>query len=620
MLYLLVIVGLTFTAYSFMVNEAFKTMDDEFCIVNNAEIKDLRNVGKLFTHCFFGAGSYYRPLVSLSFMLEYHVFGLSPFYFYLTNIFIHLATSLLVFALMRIILRRDILAFAAALLFALHPVQWEAVSNIPGRAILLAAFFTVNAFLLFCRREENKWAIWISLASFILGLLCKETAAVLPLVLVAYRWLLEAPPQQRADSATKKWLAILIPVIPFFALEAVYLLVRRLFGVTKFYYWPDIGQALLGLLTFLRSLIMHIRLFLFPYDLHFDRSYRLFENFRNPEVWLTALFWLALLGLSWIYRKKIAPLVIFLGFWFLIEFAPVSQFLVSVGVQPGYISAAEHFLYTPSLSFLALAVLAVAWLYEHNQRRKIISATLFKCVIVASYAAYFLVTVEQNIYSSNEIAMFERTLELNPTNTRIRYNLGYVYAQKRLYADAAREFRRVVQVMPEIINARIALGKALCDQGKLWDGVREYEAIADAGDLKALLAANRNAAYQLLRLRYIEQIKNNPADPVAHYSLGVVYSKMGKLLESIASYKEAVALKPDFRDALFNLASTTEATGQFKEAAVFYERMLTLPVPPSDPLSEIALTHLAQIYQKLGDSEKAGAYNTKVQEIRVHGR
>src|SRR5262245_8272604 len=92
---ILFIVGLTFLAYSFALQGSFKTMDDEVSIVKNEDIRSFKNIGKLLTSSFFGDKSYHRPMVMISFMTEYHFWGLNALYYYVTNIFLHTINALL---------------------------------------------------------------------------------------------------------------------------------------------------------------------------------------------------------------------------------------------------------------------------------------------------------------------------------------------------------------------------------------------------------------------------------------------------------------------------------------------------------------------------------------------
>ena len=124
---LLCLIGLTFFAYTFVLSGSFKVLDDETSIVRNQDIKSFASLPKLFTQSFFGGDAYYRPLVSLSYAVEYHFFGLQPFYYYLTNIFLHAGSVVVLWIFFRLLLKKEETAFAAALLFALHPIDRKSV-------------------------------------------------------------------------------------------------------------------------------------------------------------------------------------------------------------------------------------------------------------------------------------------------------------------------------------------------------------------------------------------------------------------------------------------------------------------------------------------------------------
>ncbi|MDE2222265.1 MAG: hypothetical protein KGK03_04255, partial [Candidatus Omnitrophica bacterium] len=138
-----VIIVLGFTAYAAMLHAPFRIMDDHISIIDNPAIKSTKNIPVIFKEGYFHDQSYYRPLVNLSFMGEYHFFGLDSFFYNLDNLILHIFNALLVFLLVSILTGNSGTGFGAGLLFVLHPVQWEAVCNVPGRSILLSAFFVL---------------------------------------------------------------------------------------------------------------------------------------------------------------------------------------------------------------------------------------------------------------------------------------------------------------------------------------------------------------------------------------------------------------------------------------------------------------------------------------------
>ncbi|HLD69689.1 MAG TPA: tetratricopeptide repeat protein, partial [Candidatus Omnitrophota bacterium] len=560
--------------------------------------KSFQNTVKILGSSFFGGNSYYRPLVSLSYMLEYYFFDLNPFFYNLDNLILHLLTTISVFFITFMIFKNNWVGFFTALLFAIHPVHWEAVSNISGRAILLCAFFNLNAFLFFCLSCRDKalpclyahGLYVLSLFFFSLALLCKESAVVLPIVLLGHQFFIK---KKRVSSFGRSF----IHILPFFMILGIYVLVRQHLQMTHFFYWRSAGESILGFISFLRGVITYLRILIWPVDLHLDRMQYLFTNFQDIELLGTLVFFLGAGILIFKFHHKISREELFFLSWFLIELLPVSQILVQIGVCPGYISTAEHFLYTPSIAVFVLIVLFLRRIYEMNEKVRWISIGVFKFTVSGFFIFLWIVTVQQNIYATNEWAMFRQALEYDPANTRVRNSLGFAYAQKGLLKEAEMEFRKALSNDPLNSPARIGLGNSLCAQGKFLEGIAEYEKILPSVPPDKTLQNNLKRAYRILIQKYNDIVKKEPNNTQAYYSLGVVYSKTKEFDAAIKAYSQALALEPELRNALFNLASIQEATGKLDQASFYYQKFLFLPVE-NDDLFKYAGDHLKLINQK----------------------
>ena len=344
------IVVLGFLAYGSMLPAPFRTMDDRMSIVDNPMIKSPQYIPDIFREGYFHDQSYYRPLINLSFMGEYRAFGLHSFFYNLDNLILHVLNALLVFLLVSKLTNNSSIGFWTGLLFAIHPLQWEAVCNIPGRSILLSAFFVLSSFTLFLGFYKDQRRIYLPLVliTFFLGLLCKESTAVLPCVVLAYL----------ATDKSKSWPQKLICLWPFVLGIAVYLFLRELFGIILVHQTISPLVWILGFVTFLRSLITDLRLFILPVDLHYDRSLPFMLSFKDPQALGTCLFWAGALVIFIFSYRKIHPFILFLMFWFFIELSPVSQLVASIGVGAGHISTAEHFLYLAGIPVFIGMVMA----------------------------------------------------------------------------------------------------------------------------------------------------------------------------------------------------------------------------------------------------------------------
>lgn len=592
------------TVHSFMLSGSFKSIDDRRSIVDNQKIRSLEDPAAIFTDSFFGRGTYYRPLVTYSFALEYHFIKLNPFFYHLTNLLIHAAVSLVAFFLLNKLLPGPA-AFFGALIYAVHPVHWEAVANIPGRAILLCALFYLSAFLFFLKSSAGRtdapagktgktksYTFYaLSLLSFAFAIFCKESAVMLPPVLLLYQFLVGKSQEGAAKTArTAKagLLAPLLPVLPFFAVTAFYLLTRGLLGINRLLPWDTFQNYVLGFFTFLRSLLTHIRVLVFPTGLYYDRAERLFSSFTDPGLFLTLFVWTAAAAVFIRCRRRISGPVMFLILWFFAEFALISQLFSSIGVQPGYISAADHFLYIPAVPAAALIALAGTALYEKNKTAGWTSTGIFWSGAAGLLLFLAVLAVSMNIQAANERAMFENSLAHNPHNARVRNSLALIYARAGLYKEAETHYRTVVADNPLSSAGQLGLGRAMQDQGRLWDAVNHYDSVwIGDPEHRAIAVRNRREALRDLEQKYLLLLKQQPDNIQASYSLGVVYAKDKRFARAIETFHGVLAADPRHHNAMFNLAASYFAAGRLPEARTFYAEYLKT-APENDPLREAA--------------------------------
>ncbi len=189
-----------------------------------------------------GALPFYRPLGELTFAVDYRLWELNPFGYHLTNLLLHLLCAFLTWRLVRRFCDVPGVAFAAATLFAIHPVHTEAVLWISGRFDLLVCAATIASVLAYLNWQRGGAKGWrwgaASVACYLMGLGCKETALVLPIVIVVgecLRWRgpsrvhLDAPGKVHQDAPYMG--RLMVAALAFGALSVVYLAARfAMFG------------------------------------------------------------------------------------------------------------------------------------------------------------------------------------------------------------------------------------------------------------------------------------------------------------------------------------------------------------------------------------------------------
>lgn len=479
------IIAITVSLYSFSLGAPFRTLDDQSSIVNNALIRDTKHIKDIFTQGYFNDRSYYRPLVNLSYMAEYQHAKLNPFFYHLDNLILHLFNVFLVWGLVVLLLNSSSLGFWTALIFAVHPIHVEAVSSIAGRSILMGGFGALSAFIFFLlyERHGKRAFLGASLIAFMLGLFSKESTAVLPVVMAFYAWL------------TKKRLSRLWP---FLLIIALYIGLRLMLGLTETFPWNSLGERVLGTLTFIWTMAEHLGLMLVPYGLYFDRSRPIFLSPSEPLVWVSAALMITVIAALYLFRDRLGWKGWFLFGWLALEMFPVSQFITTIGVAPGVISCADHFLYLASVPILIMMTMISKWLLTLNGVYRAVQKNVVRMIVGGWFVFIAAANVEQNIYAADELVMMEHALKLQPANARLQSSVGLIYAQQGDFKKAQEHFVNAVKADINNPRYRISLAKSICDQGRYEECLALYREIEDAGAYKDLLARNMEAAQRLL--------------------------------------------------------------------------------------------------------------------------
>lgn len=168
-------------------------MDDaQLLVMNQSFIGNIANLPKMFTTDVFisvtNIHTYYRPLMNVLFMLEAQIAKDNPLLYHITNIFLHIGCSILVYMLFQQLQFSKILSAIAALMFCVHPIHTSAVVWIPGRNDTLLTLFVLSSFLFFLRAHETKRIFFFAIHAiiFFFALLVKESAIALPFLCLGY--------------------------------------------------------------------------------------------------------------------------------------------------------------------------------------------------------------------------------------------------------------------------------------------------------------------------------------------------------------------------------------------------------------------------------------------------
>ena len=329
--------------------------DDNNEVVTNPFIRSFAHVGDIFSTRILahlgarGATNYYRPISIFGFLLCYKLFGLLPYGFHLANLVLHALIVCLLFGLTKRLFRDQWLAFAAAAIFALHPIHTESVAWVSGVTDLDLAVFYLATFWFFLAsaRPQGARSEWMQLGmvgSFILALLSKEQAVTLPLLAMIYEHL------YRGDRARTPWRQKVARYGSLWLLVPVYVLFRiRFFGafapvqLTRNVSWYEAILSAFPLAAqYLGKMIWPVHLIAY-YPFH--KNVTLFDLHVLAGVAALGLSALAF-GVLWKRSHRAS-----FGFiWFFINIAPV---LNSRWLGPNVFT--ERYLYLPSMGLCWVA-------------------------------------------------------------------------------------------------------------------------------------------------------------------------------------------------------------------------------------------------------------------------
>lgn len=402
--------------------------DDYNVIVNEPTIHSWRG---LLT----GMSSGVRPLLKASYALSWS-WGLGPIGFHLFNIAVHAANAALLYLIGRRLTARwlkqpaaaDLAAMLAALLFALHPAQTEAVTYITGRSVSLMALFSLGALLVFL--ENGRQAAIAGL--FALALLVKETAVTFPFVLLLFDSTAGWPGWKKiAKRQNAVWL-VLIAAIAGLVLNSRY---RDLltFGFSERSLTDNLLSQIGGL-SYLLARLVTLRGF------NIDPALPVVHDWSVVLV-LQASCLAAFVVIALTAARK-RPWLSFGIAWFFLQLAPTNSFVPRLDV------ANDRQLYLACWGlFLALAI----------ELARLKSAVSVRVASAALLAAFAVASINRQCDYSSEIALWESSVREAPLNARAHNNLGNAYQEAGRLSDADGSYRTAVRLEPGYLKARINL-------------------------------------------------------------------------------------------------------------------------------------------------------------------
>jgi hypothetical protein len=589
-------ITIAFLAYSNSFNALF-LMDNREIILNDSRVHAATadHVLRILNGPYWEVklAGLYRPLVNLSFLFNYAVLGntSNPFGYHAVNFLLHAVNIALVYALGFLLFDALPPAFFLAALWGVHPVLTESVTNLVGRADLLAAF-GVLATLLACHkavrttgRARLLWIASVALASAI-GIFSKESAIVAIAVLLLYDLSFtvgqaprperdpQVPPQLSRRSRFPIYAAVAAPSLVFLLMRAR-VLAAQPYAPIPFPDNPITGASFWSArLTAIKVIGYQLALLFWPRQLSSDYSYNQIPIFGAGPYGFEALK--AILALAfciaaatcavWV-RRRDARLFFAIGFFF-VALSPTSNILLPIGSI-----MAERFLYLPSIGILICAACAFEALWRVPRYRRAAA-----CAAAALLLAAAARTWTRNLDWSDEQRFWRNAAEAVPGSFKPRIMLAATASLDRpaawdTAADDAGRALAILDPLPDLRN----IGNPWRDAGILYRNIGDRSAAAHLDPQpwyrKSLAVLVRSESIELAKdAAYHRDNAARPGGaptslPAAIYlELGRTRQRLSDPAGAIAAYERGRALESD-PNLLEELAAVYRQTGNAHAAA-----------------------------------------------------
>ena len=632
------IIILTALSYINTLHNSF-VYDDNTYVVENRQIRSISNIPKAFISSYppdAKEQGLYRPLVTISYIFDYAVWGLNPKGFHLTNLILHILTSIIIYLLALEILKKSWPSLIAALIFALHPVHTEAVTWVVGRAEVMAGLFYFLSFLLYIKAGEsisfrNRLFIGSNI-SYLFALLSKEMAITLPILLFVYDYYfgfknpsphpLPARGEgvnmggDKGESGIIKWLTT--RYLSFIVITFLYLAIRYIvlgaFGPQKnLYFTPDIGLYE-RFLTIIVVIGYYIRLLFLPFNLTVDYVFPKIASLNLPVLIYGGMLIFSLIIISFSYKmsKRLSFAILF----FYITLLPVSN------IMPIGELIAERFLYIPLISFALLIGISTDYFFTRFPLRFLRIIISIPLILLALF--YSLLTISRNYDWKDAFTLWKSTIYTTPASSVAHNNLGIEYAKKEGYVDAIVEYKKAIELSPKYFHALANLGDAYLKIGLIDEAIDLYKKSIEAEPDYSIAYNNLGFAYFEKRLykealaEYKKAIELNSKDPLFYNNLGNLYASIKRYDDAISEYNRAISIDPLDTNAYNNLGAIYAQQGKFNEAES--EVRKALAIAPENRLAKKTLEDIlnrgrivveteSPLDKKVGKSAQIAAYN-----------
>ncbi len=575
----------------------FVYLDDSVYVTDNARVLQgltWDSVRWSFTTL---EAAFWQPLTWLSYLLDVTLFGKSAGAMHLTNLLLHVASTVLLFTVLRQMTGALWRSAVVSALFALHPLHVESVAWIAERKDVLSTLFWMLTLLFYVRyaqspiaNRKSKIANYsLALFFFFCGVMSKTMVVTLPVVMLILDWWplgrvssfkfqvsgsrggspTPSSLDARASTEPRKLSGLdLRPIWRLFLEKIPFLAMGFIAGLVTLYAEKREGavtnvEHLSVIVRFANAAISSVK---YLAQTFWPTGLAVFYPYpKTFWLWTVVGAWLLVVALTaaalWFGRRR--PYALAGWLWYAVTLLPVCG-LIQVGAH----QRADRYTYVPLIGVSIVLVWAVGELLETWRASKAMRVTLAGLALIVCA----VLTRNQLQYWQGSEALFRRAIAVTQNNDIAYNNLGNALFRQKRYAEAKACFETLLRIKPNSTEAHNNLGVIALDQNKLDEAMKHFQAALHLDPNNAQAHGNLGNVLNL-RHQYPEAIEEyevalrfKPDYTVAHNNLGAAYELTKRIPEAVEQYRLAIKYDPNYPDARKNLGMILIRQGHFAEA------------------------------------------------------
>ncbi len=580
------LVAATLLVYGQAWRFGFVLIDDPIYVSENPHVQaglSLQNV--VWSFATFRDGNWI-PFTWLSLMLDTTVFGFHAGAYHFTNVLLHVANTVLLFAFLARATGNQLRSACVAALFALHPLHVESVAWITERKDVLSTLFGLLSLLAYVSYAKSRggWSFAACLLCFVASLLSKQTLVTLPFVFL----LLDFWPLGRFAERSAR-VPLVVEKIPFLAVSAAFSAItiiaqRSGHTVASLSAFPLATRCLNAVVVYAEYLAKT----LFPHHLAVFYPHPGEHDFLAIAGGAAAL--LAAISAAALVWARRYPYLFFGWAWFLGTLVPMIGF-----VQVGRQQMADRYTYVPLIGLFVAIVWLCAELVPASAFRTRVLATAAVTILAALAGATFV----QAGYWHDSVALFRHARECDENNPVAASALGSRLVAEGQTTEGVALLESAVRLAPNDAESHFNLAVGLEKVGRLEAAAEQYEAALalDEWDPRAHTNLARSLwkrhQYREAKQHFRRAIEIDRDHVSAYVNMAALCGETGDFADSITYNERALELDPTLLICHYNIALALRAEGRFKEAADRFRYLLSIS-PDADARRELNRTEAMQ--------------------------